>query len=206
MILMYHHIGEKDNDENYMPEEKFLNDISLLKNKDLVYLSEYDPNDPNQVVITFDDAYTDILFFAVPLLSQYKIPFEVFVIEDYFRKAEAGNRHFLDKNGLLEAKSKGGRLQYHSKDHIDLSVLNDESEITLQIRPPKDLAALDLNGFEYFAYPFCKYNDLVIEITKKHFKGAVSGKGLGNNKNKYILDRVKVTPSNNLLDETATLF
>jgi peptidoglycan/xylan/chitin deacetylase (PgdA/CDA1 family) len=194
MILMYHHIGRSD-DENFVSEEKFLRDIAALRNREFVHLRDYNMHDPYHVVITFDDAYSDILQFAVPLLAKRRIPFDVFVIESYFRKAESGAKFSLDSKGLMEVMEQGGRLQYHSKDHSDLSSVHDELAIQSQIRAPEDLVALDRDGFEFFAYPFGRYNDRVIQSVADVYKGAVSCKGLGRPGNIFALDRIKVIES-----------
>ena len=51
--------------------------LSLLSRK-VVYLDNYSHDDENQIVITFDDGYKEVVKYALPVLKFFKYPFEVF--------------------------------------------------------------------------------------------------------------------------------
>ena len=61
MILMYHNIAENALTKWYVRTKTFDRQMAYLKAYDVVYLSEYDPRNPQQVVITFDDGYSNVV-------------------------------------------------------------------------------------------------------------------------------------------------
>jgi peptidoglycan/xylan/chitin deacetylase (PgdA/CDA1 family) len=187
MILTYHKIKYfKGKDTIVTGLTSFFLQMFLLQKK-VVYLEEYDPGNENQFVVTFDDGYKDIIKYALPILRIFKFPFEVFVVNDYIRAAEDGNRNYLDKKDLAIIIKNRGRLQYHSKTHQHLELINDLSVLEDEIKPPEWLKAFDPKGFKYFAYPFWTYNNDVITIVKKYYCGARSGNGYADS-TVYALD------------------
>lgn len=180
MILTYHKITfphKRDNISTSM--FSFLWTLIFLRitRKKIVYLSEYDPDNKNHFVITFDDGYREVLKYALPLLYLFRCPFEVFLVENFFNEAEQGNKNYLDKNDLGRIIKKGGRLQYHSKSHPRLDEIKDLATLESEIKVSEKVKTLDPKGFDYFAYPYWTYNDEVIGIVKKYYRGARSGNG-----------------------------
>ena len=53
----------------------------------------------------------------------------------------------------------------------------------------------DKNGFNWFAYPYGVYNDIVVKEVKKYYDGALSCIQ-GNNINRYELNRITVFEDN----------
>ena len=186
MILVYHRIKTKINDTITIHPIRFICDmICILKNQ-VVFLEDYDPMNPNHVVLTFDDGYKDFLKYALPILKFFKYPFELGIIGDM-----VGKNGFLNEDDLKNIVKNGGRLQYHTKTHIDLTTLDSEEKIKEEIKVPEKLCKIDKNGFKFLFYPFWKYNDLIIDILKKeNYKGALSGNGYGN-KDKFSLERIR---------------
>lgn len=189
---MYHHVNKKAEDTITVDIFKFAKDMLSISDKEVVYLDDYDPLNSNQVVITFDDGYKDVLLYALPILKKFKYPFEIFLVGNFYNGAQKGNINFLNKEELEYLKKHGGRLQYHTKSHPHLEEISDCEKLETEIKPPENMLQLDENGFNYFAYPFCTFNNKVIEITKKYYKSACSGKNLGDDKDKYKLERLKV--------------
>lgn len=167
MILMYHDICHKSWHETYCVDvAHFTKQMAALKNKRVVYLDEYDPADKNQVVITFDDGRKHILTVAAPILKRFGYPFEVFVINDFMDE-----ELYLTRQECQKIKSFGGRLQYHGRSHIDLTTISDDKSLQDEIVLPKDMRALDDTGFNWYAYPFCKTNDNILNIVKNNYRG-----------------------------------
>lgn len=187
MILLYHNIKLKNENKQTINIYNFTKHMFSLQDKTVVYLEDYDASNPNHVVITFDDGYKEILYYALPILRHFKYPFEVFVVGKFYEYAQEGNTAFLDREDLKEIIKAGGRLQYHTKTHPHLEEISNEQELIEEIIVPDEIKSLDSNGFNYFAYPCCTYSPKVIEIVKKHYKGARSGKGLGND-NPYCME------------------
>jgi len=68
----------------------FLKQMLSLRKRKVVYLDSYNPANVNQVVITFDDGYKEVLKYAFPVLKFFNYPFEVFLVADFFAKANGG--------------------------------------------------------------------------------------------------------------------
>jgi peptidoglycan/xylan/chitin deacetylase (PgdA/CDA1 family) len=189
MILLYHKIDRKSSGNLTIDIYHFIKQMLAIRNKHIVYLDDYDPYNPEHVVITFDDGYKDIIFYALPVLQYFHYVFEMFIVDDFFRMANDGNLEFLDKDDIKILLHAGGRLEYHSKSHPHLEDITMIEALEEEVKPPEYLLALDNKGCDWFAYPFCTYNDKVVSIVQKYFKGARSGKGLGND-GSYALESI----------------
>jgi peptidoglycan/xylan/chitin deacetylase (PgdA/CDA1 family) len=193
MILTYHHVRWRSRDENTVSLFSFVRQMFALRRKKIVYLADYLPTDPNQIVISFDDGYRDLFKFALPVLRFFKFPFEVFIVEDFYNTTHhTPHTTYMNQEELLEVVKHGGRLQYHSKSHPSLDQINDIRELEREIRCPEEIKKLDPLGFTFFAYPFWRWNDEVIEVMKKYYKGARSGNGFAKDGECYAMDSVKV--------------
>lgn len=191
MILTYHKV-------NIFPQQdsltvglvSFFVKMLSFANKKVVYLDDYNPDDRKQIVINFDDGYIEVLKYALPVLSFFSYPFELFLVGDFYDAAEKSNKDYCNKNDLTRIIKNGGRLQYHSKTHPHLDTIYDSYELDKEIMPPEYLKALDPKGFNFFAYPFWTYNDKVIGVVRKYFKGARSGNGFADN-TIYAMDSIR---------------
>jgi peptidoglycan/xylan/chitin deacetylase (PgdA/CDA1 family) len=198
MILTYHHVKLWSRNEQTVGLFQFIRQMLFIRNKKVVYLNDYDPNDVDQIVITFDDGYKDVLTFALPILRFFRYPFEVFIVADFYQAAETGNwlkrrdrnTIFLNKRNLQKIVKYGGRLQYHSKSHPYLDRIDDLQQLEQEIIVPENIKLLDNKGFQWFAYPYWRWNDKVMNIVKKHYKGARSGNGFEKNNENYALDSI----------------
>ncbi len=190
-ILCYHRIMRKSHDDNTVSIRKFTEDMIGLMGKKVVYLDDYDYNNPNHIVITFDDGYKNI-YNALPILKELGYPFEVFILGSYLERGNNNDKGFLSNDDIKTIINFGGRIQYHSYNHPRLDDILDEEQLEKEIKCPSEIKKLDNKGFKWFAYPFFSYNDKVIEYARKYYIGACSGKKLGNN-NRYTLNRIKVT-------------
>jgi len=183
----------------------FYRQMSELQTKQVVYLDDYDYKNENQVVITFDGVYKNILEFALPILKHFNYPFELFVTSDYisldneFDKVEP-QATFASTEELKELVKNGGRLQWHTRSHPNLQNEYNTAKITKELKVPDDLLILDKNGFRWFAYPYGNYNEVVVNEVNKIFTGAVSC-NQGNEYDKYILNRKTVVNNTKLRKE-----
>jgi hypothetical protein len=91
------------------------------------------------------------------------------------------------KNLEYVLQTSKGRLQYHTKTHYCLTDLDDMDTLEKEIQLPAGLQELDPAGFSWLAYPYCGFNDRIIEIVKKHYRGARAGP---NGKNRNYPDAV----------------
>lgn len=198
MILTYHSITETSTTENECSVESFKKQVKNLisQNYSFVYLSEYDSLNPKQIVLRFDDGYKNVLKNALPILQKYNLPFECFISACNIKRIRMSELLHLGGGGLnsldlIKLVRSGARLQYHGKTHLKLHEISDIKILKKEIVPSKRLKIFDKNGFEFFAYPFWRFNDSVLKIVQENFKGAVSGNGFGDG-SKYQMDSIKV--------------
>nr|WP_321026242.1 glycosyltransferase [Clostridium neonatale] len=209
MILMYHKIDIESKTIWWVDVNNFYRQMYELKKKKVVYLDEYDPNDKEQVVITFDGLYKNVLKYAVPILKKFGYPFEVFITSEYLGKNNEFDSvepyaEFVDEDELKEVIKFGGRIQWHTKTHLSLKNIENEEKIKEELEIPKHLKELDIKSFKWFAYPYGEYNDTVLDYVKKEFVGAVST-NKGNDINKYIYNRITVENKTSFKDWSISL-
>ena len=206
MILMYHKIHPDNPTMWWVTVNNFYRQMAEIKSRKVVYLQDYNVNDPNQVVITFDGVYKNILEYALPILKHFKYPFELFLTSNYIGldnefDAVEPNAPFANTQELLVLVKGGGRLQWHTQSHPNLKNIKDIALIDKELTVPQELIDLDCNGFNWFAYPYGEFNDVVLTEVKKRFKGAVSCIQ-GNDTEQYILNRVTVTNETQLRENS----
>ena len=196
MILVYHEISNKINkNENNVHFIIFTIQILILKTmrKKIVALKQYNENDKRQVVLRFDDVDKQTLKYVLPILKILSCPAEFFVVEDF---VNSNNGYWADIDDLKNIVNQGHRIQYHSKSHKNLTQIDNQTELIEEIIPPEFLLKTDSEGMEFFAYPYWVYNEQVIEIVKKYFKGALSGNHIctpdGGSDSGYVLDGIKM--------------
>lgn len=204
MILLYHKVHPVSSTIWWVDCDNFYRQMTELADKKIVYLDEYDQADPDQVVITFDGVYQNVVEYALPILSHFGYPFELFVTGDYVGK---GNEFdaveplapFADQDGLRRLVSAGGRLQWHTASHMDLQFITNQATISAELDLPGYLRELDSNGYNWFAYPNGTFNEVVVDLVRKKFIGAVSCHQ-GNDNDRYVLNRITVTNDTRFVD------
>lgn len=202
MILMYHKIHPNSPTMWWVTVNDFYRQMSEIASKKVVYLDDYEIGNEEQVVITFDGVYKNVLEFALPILKYFNYPFELFITSDYigldneFDNIEP-NSKFTSLEELSLLVDGGGRLQWHTKSHINFKKSNDLETINNELKIPDQLLNIDYNGFKWFAYPYGEFNEIVVNEVKKRFTGAVSC-NQGNTTDKFILNRITVVNKTSL--------
>jgi glycosyltransferase involved in cell wall biosynthesis/peptidoglycan/xylan/chitin deacetylase (PgdA/CDA1 family) len=197
MILMYHKVFPTSPTEWWVEVDEFYRQMWEIQHRQVVYLSDYDPNNIDNVVITFDGVYSNILTYAAPILKKFGYPFELFIVGNLIGKDNRfdvcePNARFANLRELEELEKVGGRLQWHTRTHSDMSNFSNQNEIIYELTIPGDLKSSRPNSFKWFAYTHGQYNSQVVEEVKKQFEGAVSCYQ-GTNMDSYQLNRVTVT-------------
>ena len=197
MILLYHKISLESPTKWWVTIDDFYRQMNEIQNKKVVYLDEYDAADPDQVVITFDGVYDNVALFAAPILSYFNFPFELFIIGDQVGRENVFNPEeprttFASRQLLSAMVERGGRLQWHSKTHDDLSLIMDTQQIDAELQIADDLRKIDPHGFRWLAYPHGRFSDSLISRARKKFAGALSCHQ-GNDKDAFQRNRVTVT-------------
>lgn len=194
---MYHKVHPNSPTMWWVTVNNFYRQMVEISAKEVVYLDDYDVNNPNHVVITFDGVYSNVLEYAMPILKHFDYPYELFITSDYigleneFDSVEP-SASFTNEEELLELVDNGGRIQWHTRSHVNLRDVTDIHVIQNELSVPEHILKLDLDGFKWFAYPHGEFNDVVKEEVKKKFEGALSCVQ-GNDNDKFIFNRLTVT-------------
>jgi len=128
------------------------------------------------VMITFDDAYEDLVEHALPCLEKKSFPATVFVSTDLIGKTLPCNPRepdavlpIMTEGQIREWAERGVIFGAHSRSHVDLSSVS-MSVARSEIRgSQQDLANILGSRVGAFAYPYGKYNDEVETLVDECF-------------------------------------
>lgn len=149
-----------------------------LRSYDVVYLDEYDPENPRHVVLSWDGPYRNAVEYALPVLKHFGLKSEWFITGDYLGKGNAfdtvePHAEFADHHDLDAIVAAGGRLQWHTATHADLSQLP-YAQLHRELTVPAALRAHDPQGFRWFAHPHGKkFANDASHLVDHGFRGAV---------------------------------
>ncbi len=130
--------------------------------------------------LSFDGVYENV-WYNRDLLKGREVT--LFIMGNYIgmdNTFDAGMpfERYCDWDQIMDLVKQGAKLGWHTKTHRDLTTL-DEIEIEDEVKPPFPM--------EYFAYPYGRYNQTVVDIVKKYYKKAYSVDETNNNE--YTLPR-----------------
>ncbi|RLU00485.1 MAG: hypothetical protein D9N11_12675 [Ketobacter sp.] len=177
VILQYHHIATDTPASTSLSPKVFAQHLDILKQEGytvwplpkLVSALQSDQPIPDRtVVITFDDAYDDIVLRAAPMLKKHGFPFTVFVSTDFVDRRQPG---YMTWDQLRSLKKQGATLANHTRSHLHL------------LRRPEDVGQKqwlqtvreEIDGAEqriedetgeqwrYFAYPYGEADEALIK-------------------------------------------
>ena len=210
MILLYHKVDLESPTVWWVHANAFFRQMQALQSYKVVLLDDYDPGDRTQAVITFDGIYEDVYHYALPILRRFGYPFELFIVGDTVGQDNAFDQHveppamFASAQQLTELVQAGGRLQWHSRTHPDLTLAENADLIDAELDVPADLRKLDPQGFKWFGYPHGKHNAALLGRTREKFTGGLSCDA-GNDHDPYQLNRIIVKNDTNLAPATVSL-
>ena len=181
---MYHHVNS----------DRCSNDLAIFE-EHLKYIKNNfktifpgEKIEKNSLCLTFDDAYADFYFLIFPLLKKYNlkallaIPSK-YILENTTELAE--NRMNFEHNDLFKNYEKATFCTYkelkemrdsklvvfgsHSHSHIDLT--QDSVDLNLELKVSKEILEEKLQvKIESFVFPFGKYNQEILQESKKLYK------------------------------------
>lgn len=209
MILVYHKVSLESPTEWWVTADAFWRQMERLTRYDVVSLADYDHSNPRHAAITFDGAYENVYTFAFPILRRFGYPFELFVVGDLIGKGNEFDQptepaaRFARTEQLKAMVQRGGRLQWHTRTHKDLALL-ERGELERELTVPNEIRRLDPDGFRWFAYPHGRNPAPVVDVVRARFDGAVSCVD-GDDRNRYLLNRVTVTNASTFAKSTVSL-
>lgn len=177
-VLMYHSVAD---DRHFLSVSSpaFKQQIEYMKNNGFTFLRSDDLLSGNitnkSVLITFDDGYQNNFINAVPILEKYNIPAIFFISTGSIGKYLNGLK-IMDQEQLKKISENNlFQIGAHTVSHKKLHKLQ-EKEAFLEIKQSKEYLEKMLNSpIHFFAYPYGRYNQQIIEMVKKcGFKFAFS--------------------------------
>lgn len=198
MILMYHNVSKKILTKYCVGLETFDRQMEYLQAYEVVYLSDYNPNNLKHIALTFDDGYSDVVEYALPILEKWNYPFEMFVIGNYIGENNSYDfgrepeTRCADLEQLKKVANSMARLQWHSRSHPRLGSLPKDF-LLRELEVPRYLTDMfPKPHFRWLAYPYGNHTNEVVDIARSRFDGAVSAYD-GNDNDMHQLNRIEVT-------------
>ncbi|MDD5540160.1 MAG: polysaccharide deacetylase family protein [Candidatus Marinimicrobia bacterium] len=200
MILAYHSIADNPDDFWTISPSRFNEDMKYLKDNGYICISlrQFYENiyDEHFLVLTFDDGYIDLMDNVLPVLDKYGFTATLFIVVNCIGMKSVWREEKLQSplitwNNIREINSTKHEIGSHGLWHKRLIDLNQndlyneifESKAILESKTGKQL--------ESFSYPFCLYDNRVINAVKNAgYKQAVAG-GNGNAE-KFSLHRIGI--------------
>jgi peptidoglycan/xylan/chitin deacetylase (PgdA/CDA1 family) len=193
---MYHRIGAALNEweqkycispDNFSAHMQALadNGYKACTANDLIDWLSGDIQLPDKsLLVTFDDGYLGVFEHGLPVLKELEWPAAMFLVsgligkKDSWCQRENPSRETYPLMGIEEIRimrTQGFSFHSHSRSHPDLSQRN-ETQLTEELRGSReDLEHLLGEPVGCFAYPYGRYNDLVLDAAKKAgYKAAFS--------------------------------
>ena len=132
------------------------------------YLAAFDApaiDRSKQILLTFDDGYTEVHDIAWPLLSDRGIPFHVFLVTDYAGRANTwdlslGRKPFrhLDWPAVRAMSERGVTFGSHTADHGDLTRVSREQAAAGLARSKRAIEDATGKSARTLSYPFGRCN------------------------------------------------
>jgi len=160
-------------------------------------------------MITFDDAYAELVNYAFPVLRDLGFKATVFVVTDeiggknsWDRETGADSLCCMSGEQIMYWSKLGIEFGAHSRTHTDLTLLSDE-QLEEEVAGSGHALAEILGIVPHsFAYPYGFYNDSVLRATRRAFQLAFTcDEGLNKlGTDLLLLHRTKVEPEDSLVD------
>lgn len=184
---MYHHVNSDRCSNEYAIFEAHLAYIS--ENMKTVFPSDKKP-EKNSICLVFDDGYFDFYYLIFPLLKKYNLKAVLGVVPSVVLQSvdtkpqtrlEPEHNHLFAqyKNGTfctykeLKEMQESGLVQIASHGLTHVNLLEDGVNLKAELQESQSLLEKNLGvKIESFIFPFGKYNQEVLDETKKYYKYA----------------------------------
>lgn len=186
MVLGYHAIADLGDDEVIgrfsVPPARFAEHLDTLIRRGwtfvdldavLASLNGERTLPDRAVLLTFDDAYADLLHVVCPILEQRHIPAVAFAVTDLVGETNAwdnGNGaqtlDLLDADGLREIAARGIEIGSHTATHPQLPEIPPEQLEAEVVGSTERLEALGLPRPRAFSYPYGLWDQRIASEVK----------------------------------------
>lgn len=182
VILQYHHVSDKTPPSTSISPEQFEahmqyladNNFNVIALSDLMNsIKKQQPITDKTVIITFDDAYLDILTNGKPILDKFKYPFTIFINPAI---VERGSRSYLSWEQLKTMADEGVIIANHGMEHDSMARITDglteqkwlEKNTELLLNAENIIKEKTGQNWRYFAYPYGEYTPAVQQWVKQN--------------------------------------
>lgn len=193
MIVVYHHVCPLDQIPaqqtalegwryNIVPTdfELQLHDLQQRGFR-MVSMEEYLRfDDPLNLLLTFDDGWSDNFSYALPILQRCQVPAVFFVVSQPLEGLDP--RRQMSPAQLRELARSGFTVGAHSRTHPNLDELPLEVAREELAGSRRELQEYTQQPINYFAYPRGRFNRALVDLAKElGFSAACSAMGWGAN-------------------------
>lgn len=187
-VLMYHHVGPRvpgTFPELTVSPEEFENHLKLLENLGFTFISSVDwlayvqegkPLPAKPVILTFDDAYKDMVKYAFPIMKRHACTGLVFVPTAYIGGTNewdqlngSASHELLSAEEIQEWAEQGMEFGAHTRSHPYLHESTPEALVEELEGSRRDLETIIKRPVTTFAYPFGEYRDREVEQALRYF-------------------------------------
>ncbi|MEJ2564775.1 MAG: polysaccharide deacetylase family protein [Gammaproteobacteria bacterium] len=187
VVLMYHRVGKAHNawERKYcVTPERFTAHMHHLANRgmkavdidDFVAWTVGAKDLPGgSFLLTFDDGFYGIYEHAMPVLRELEWPATVFLVSSLLGQRDiwcekenpSGQSYpLLGQAEIHKMRKQGFSFQCHSRTHADLTKISDEIRWNEIAGARAELEEVLGSAVPYLAYPYGRYNERVVEITR----------------------------------------
>lgn len=220
-ILLYHDVGDPAlgayPEQNISPEQ-FEAQVRWLAARGYTGIRVSDwlawlncgkrlPEKP--VLFSFDDGYSGVSKYALPVLERYGFKAAVFVVTSCIGKTNAwdeadgiASRPLMGAEEIRHWTARGFDFGSHSRTHADLTQLA-AGELEAEVAGSRhDLAAILGDAPAAFAYPYGHFNEAVVRCVSANFPSALSTiRGVNTiTTDPCLLKRSMVRPRDSIID------
>ena len=143
------------------------------------YLAKNKEERKSWIVCTFDDGYSGVNDYALPIMKKYGFTATVFVCTSLIGKDNKWNnkdavlRQHLNMDELQNLHQHGWEIASHGVYHFNLLKLTDE-EMEYELKESYDFLSSKWGMVLTYAYPYGAYNDFIKSCVGKYYKYAFS--------------------------------
>jgi peptidoglycan/xylan/chitin deacetylase (PgdA/CDA1 family) len=184
VILQYHHVSDSTPASTSISPKQFEVHLQYLKDNNfkVVPLSELIEGIKNQrplpdksVAITFDDAYTDVLTQAKPILDKFSFPYTIFVNPGIItRNDNNDSSHYLSWIQLKALGDTGVIIANHGYEHDSMARITENltqtqwltKQTSLLLKAEAIIKENTGQSWRYYAYPYGEY-DMAVQAWAK---------------------------------------